>query len=172
MNPKTGSISLCEALKDKADKARENDHTSSSDLKKRYPDYEVWTVVREPIDWIESFWYYLRKHEHGFDYKSKYSTHNRSLKSFVQGHMLGETLWPEPYRFQHEYVTGADRVFSFDNLNEYHTQIKDRLGFDFEIPHLNKSEKQPRFLSSVVVERLEEHLSEDYNIYNKWRYHV
>lgn len=170
--PKTGGISTAtvlgkyasaETVYDTNDVAKM--HLPASYAKKVFPKANVVCLIREPLSWMSSKYKYLSSDM--FPWGSVYTTKHQAFDKFVSRYLRGERPWPEPYRLQSDYVSGADFVFRYEEIEKFTSFLSDRLGEPIVLPRLNVSPDRDLLLSHENKEALVDVLRFDYEIWNR-----
>ncbi|WP_171211462.1 sulfotransferase family 2 domain-containing protein [Ruegeria sp. HKCCA5426] len=161
--PKTGSTAYHTALQDRADfvitgppdlkhaPVRRYDRFFQNIFRKMYDtEMEIMAVVREPIDWLGS-WYKFRARPERLGHP--HSTHDLSFDDFVQAYM--QTPRPDFadvgsqsqfFRTRNNGV-GASHVFKYENQDKILDFLQDRLGTEISLTQENVSPKRDLSLS-------------------------
>ena len=125
-------------------------------------------VMREPIDWLGSWYRYRTRDEIR---EAERSTAGMAFAEFCEAY-----LRPDPPAFarvgsQARFLTGADgrllvdRVFRYEALDDLLHFLEDRLGCELTLPRMNVSPKAPTDLPDEVRARLRRRFAPDYAIY-------
>jgi hypothetical protein len=134
--------------------------------------YEVICMVREPVDWLGSWWRY-RSREDLSDPKRKRHvdyTGDMTFDEFVDTFIAGEI---RRVRSQAEFARapdgsiGVDRVYRYENLGELISWLEARVGSELSLEHINVSPKRAVNLAPARRAALEEHLAEDFTLYDR-----
>lgn len=130
-------------------------------------DFMVVAVMREPIDWLGS-WYRYR--QRGSGVAPEKSTKGLSFDAFVEGYLAD----PQPEfanvgsqsRFLvPERGPGADRLFRYDDMASFVHFLEDRLDCEITLPRLNVSPAGQTELSPAVEARLRDTCARDFALY-------
>lgn len=130
-------------------------------------DFMVVAVMREPIDWLGS-WYRYR--QRGSGVAPEKSTKGLSFDGFVEGYLSD----PQPEfanvgsqsRFLvPERGPGADRLFRYDDMAGFVRFVEDRLDCEITLPRLNVSPAGATDLSATVEARLRAACARDFALY-------
>lgn len=127
-------------------------------------DYEVVSVMREPVDWLGS-WYRYRSRDALRDAgrkKQRNYTGNVSFEEFVR-----EAFKPKPERKAFAHVgspcgvaldgdgsIGCDRIFPYEDLSGLYELIEERTKRPLELAQLNVSPEGDMTLSDDIREKL------------------
>ena len=130
-------------------------------------DFMVVAVMREPIDWLGS-WYRYRQRASGV--APEKSTKGLSFDAFVEGYLAdpqpefanvgsqGRFLVPER-------GPGADRLFRYDDMASFVRFLEDRLDCEITLPRLNVSPPGATDLSPAIETRLRDAFGRDFALY-------
>ncbi|SDW39656.1 hypothetical protein SAMN05444358_101712 [Ruegeria halocynthiae] len=162
--PKTGSTAYQTALRDWADivvsgptdlkhaNMRRYDRFFQTMFRKMFDtEMEVMAIVREPIDWLGSWYRYrsrpeLTNHEH--------STQNLSFDAFLNAYMQGPRPAFADVGCQSDFLlprsngAGATHVFKYENQEKILEFLRERLECDIELRRENVSPDRPMDLST------------------------
>ncbi len=181
--PKNASTSIDYALKNKAQISLMGlpsiKHLDYQDYEKYiYPllkpmKLEVICLMREPIDWLNSWYRYrqrseLRNPNHP---AHKNSTYNISFEEFIKDYI---SVNPTPYtnlKSQYEFMMdkngkiGIDKVFLYESMQIFEKYMTDKIkGFKMEKRNVSKV-KSEKLLSKTLEKELREYLSRDFQLY-------
>jgi hypothetical protein len=178
--PKTGTTAVESALESMASvviqRPPELKHTSVGRYWKHFApyltaaadeDFLVVAVMREPIDWLGS-WYRYNQRERMF--RPERSTAGISFDTFVEGYLSN----PQPSyadvgrqsRFlRPERGPGADRIFRYDDIGGFVRFLEDRLNCEIILPRLNVSPAGSTNLSPAIEARLRSECAEEFALY-------
>ncbi len=186
--PKCASTSIEQAFRSHADISMKNNpfkHTRYAQFQrflqpwlvsKGFPreSYEVVCVVREPIDWLASWWRY-RSREELADPSSRnhrnYAGH-LSFERFVCTYIDGEDQSAQVGR-QAKFVkprgggAGVDRLFRYDRLDLLVEYLCERVGEEVEIGTSNVSPRRSFSLSEGCELDLRKYLAPEYRLYDR-----
>ncbi|MDA7421502.1 hypothetical protein [Tritonibacter multivorans] len=180
--PKTGTTALQAALRPHADMVI----TDPPELKHapvyRYnrwirpmfdkvcgTELEVAAVMREPVDWLGS-WYRFRQRPH-LDGKPA-STKDITFDDFVRDYCRGNR---PPYanvgsqaKFLEAQPNGCkvDHLFRYEALSQFHSFLEDRLGLTIETEQKNVSPKMELTLSEKTEAILRRKCAEEFDLYD------
>ena len=179
--PKTGSTAIEAALEPLASvvvqRPPELKHTSV----KRYwtylapylaraadEDFMVVAVMREPIAWLGS-WYRYRQRVGGV--RPERSTTGLSFDAFVEGYLSNPQPSYADVGSQSRFLLpdqgpGADRLFSYDKMDQFVRFLEDRLDCEITLPRLNVSPEGATELSPQVEARLRTECEVDFALYD------
>ena len=135
-------------------------------------------IFREPIDQMFSWYRYRSREELANDQQSnERSTAGRSFEEFVEAFLLKNppifARVPRQFAFirSKSGEVGVDRVFRYDQIDDFVTYLSERIGTQLTLPHRNVSptEKEHkelnRDLSEGVANRLAQKLKKDIEFY-------
>lgn len=183
--PKTGSTSLENAIGPRASlvvrRPPKMKHMPVGNYKRffkpmdrefgREPDFMA--VVRHPVDWLGS-WYRYRHREDLAGHPN--STRDRSFDDFILEYCKDA---PAPFadvgsQFRFVMVKkyteiGVDHLFRYEAQEAIRQFIVARLGFDFDLPRLNVSDRMPLELSPKVEAHLRKTKSEEFWLWDQAR---
>ena len=167
--PKTGSTAYQSALRDRADivvsgptdlkhaNMRRYDRFFQTMFHKMFDtEMEVMAVVREPIDWLGSWYRYrsrtdLSGHAH--------STENTSFDDFVNSYMQSARPPFADVGTQTEFLkprsngAGVTHLFKYENQDKILQFLRNRLACDIHLPRENVSPERNLFLSEEIERR-------------------
>lgn len=176
--PKTGSTALQTALRARADIVVANPPELKHSTLYRYDrffrpmfvklfdiDPEVLAVVREPIDWLGSWYRYRTRPElRG----RPTSTVDLSFDDFVQAYLKGNQPAYAKVGSQSKFLTprpggaSAAHVFRYENQPGILEFLQERLDVSVELPRENVSPRVPLELSRKTEERLRKKRPEEF----------
>lgn len=178
--PKTGTTAIEAALEPLASvviqRPPELKHTSVSRYwkylapfleKAADEDFMVVAVMREPIDWLGS-WYRYR--QRGGIVAPEKSTKGLSFDAFVEGYLsdpqpeFANVGWQSRFLVP-ERGPGADRLFRYDDMGSFVHFLEERLDCEITLPRLNVSPAGATELSPAVRQRLRSRLARDFALY-------
>ena len=153
--PKTGSTAYHSALRDRADlvvtgppelkhaPVRRYDRFFQNMFRKMYDtEMEIMAVVREPIDWLGS-WYRFRSRQDRVSHP--HSTRNITFDEFVRAYMQNPRPEFADVGSQSQFFRtrsngfGASHVFKYENQDKILNFLQDRLNIDITLPRENVS---------------------------------
>jgi Sulfotransferase family len=131
-------------------------------------DTETLCVIREPVDWLGS-WYRFRSRP-GFERTPK-STKGVSFAWFIEGYLAK----PQPAYAKIGRMSGfvagrsgkpaVTHMFRYDNLPEMVRFLEKRFGQEIELPKANVSPPADMQLPPALRARLETERAEDFELY-------
>ncbi len=126
---------------------------------------EVICVMREPMEWLKS-WYRYRQRD-VLKGKSK-STHGQTFASFARDYMNGKLDIGSQYNFVRDQNgnIGVDKIFDYGNLKELENYFHDKTGYPINFGLTNKSKVIDIEIEPDLLLELKEFNKKDYEIYN------
>lgn len=189
--PKTGTTALEAALSPRASisvsKPPELKHISyrgflkfvapliEAQTKLTRSDYEVVAVMREPLDWLGSWYRYRTRDElkKPDNPRSVNFTGNMSFDEFIR-----DVCQPEGSQPQHARIKtpswvalgsrdsiGVDRLFPYEALDSFHNYIAERTGKPIETRAANVSPKMELSILPEILERLKQRLAFEFALH-------
>ena len=117
--------------------------------------YELVTMFRDPIAWLESWWRYRGRLDDGSDN----STHDLTFERFARKYVDGDPTAPTPRGRPGQFLTvdgtvEVDRVFAIERPEAWLSWFSDRLGTEVSVERRNASEERaaPELSDSVRAE--------------------
>jgi hypothetical protein len=182
--PKTGSTAVEMALRPRAGIALTDPPVAKHTPYYRYrrllrpyldalgaPEFETVAVVREPVDWLGSWWRYRQRDElRGH----KNATHDVSFEDFVRGYMMPRETRPSYaavgsqakfLHFGHGQVP-VDHLFRYEDQDLLLGFLADRLGPLPPLKRLNESPRRKVQLDPGLRDALEREVSREFKV---WR---
>lgn len=180
--PKTGSTAYHTALRDRADlvithppelkhaPVRRYDRFIQNMYRKMYDtEMEIMAVVREPIDWLGS-WYRFRSRDDRVGHA--HSTRDLSFDAFVQAYMQS----PQPefaeigsqsqfFRTRNNGV-GASHVFKYEHQDKIVSFLQEKLDFRFNLERENVSPAMDLTLSSETERKFRKRHAADFAVHD------
>jgi len=189
--PKTGTTALEAALSARAsivaNKPPELKHMSYRGFMKHVAplieaqsgldrsDYEVIAVMREPVDWLGSWYRYRTRDElrKPGNPRAVNFTGDMRFDDFVRD--VCRPAWEQPPHARIKTPSwvalsgtgtiGVDRLFSYEALDRLHDFITDRTGKPIETSTANVSPKMELTLEPETRERLKQHFAFEFDLY-------
>lgn len=128
--------------------------------------YELVTMFREPVAWLESWWRYRARDD------SRQSTAEMSFEEFARHYLAGDDEAPipngRPAKFIHaQGAVAVDRVFSVERPDTWSAWFSERVGVPLEFERHNASAAERGELSADTREALEAHFAPEYDVWRR-----
>jgi hypothetical protein len=128
--------------------------------------YELVTMFREPIAWLESWWRYRARED------SRLSTADMDFEEFARHYLAGDDDAPvpkgRPARFlQAQGVVAVDRVLAVDRPDVWSDWFSRRVGAPLDFERRNASTAAHGELSDGTREALVAHFAPEYEIWER-----
>jgi hypothetical protein len=128
--------------------------------------YELVTMFREPIAWLESWWRYRARDD------SRQSTADLSFEEFAQAYLAGDEDAPvpkgRPAKFiQAQGAVAVDRIFSVDRTDVWSGWFSERVGVPLEFERRNASGAERGELDAATRQALEAHFVAEYDVWHR-----
>jgi hypothetical protein len=179
--PKTGTTAISAALGPRASMVLRSPSTMKHAPLRRYQRFlrpfvdqslghtpEIMAVVREPIDWLGS-WYRYRSREALIGHEN--STADISFDAFVLEYCKGK---PAPFaavgsqskfvRLNNDQI-GVDHLFQYENQTQIRAFLERKFGTAIDLPNKNVSPEMQLTLSPDVVAHLRHKRADEFNIW-------
>lgn len=138
----------------------------------RRADYEVVSLFREPVEWLESWWRYRSRPAVITENPDKY-TGDMSFEHFAQRYVAGDQEITgrvgRPARFialSEDLDIGVDRIFALERPEAWQAYIADRMGDDLTIGTANvSSERREPELTTGTREALVSFFRPEYDVH-------
>lgn len=136
-------------------------------------DYEVVSLFREPVEWLESWWRY-RKRPALVDENSRRYTGDLTFEQFTIDYLdRKQKVRGRPARFiamGDDLDIGVDRLFALERTDAWQGWLTDKLGKEltFGTDNVSKEQEKPQ-LSPETQARLEHYFAPEYDIYSHLR---
>jgi hypothetical protein len=134
--------------------------------------FAVVALMREPIDWLGSWYRYRRRPE--LDGSAK-SSSDLSFDDFATAYMSDPRPEVADVGGQARFLSGldgaelgVDQVFRYEALDRFTAFLEDRLDFAIELPRLNVSPQLDLRLTEPTHRKLRSHLAAEYRIYERF----
>jgi hypothetical protein len=138
----------------------------------RRESYEIVTMFRDPISWLESWWRYRARE--GMDERRPHkSTAEISFEDFARSFIAKDGLAPTPKGRPARFITidgvvGVDRILALDRPDVWQRYFGERLGRPLTFEHRNVSTTPLRGeLSDSTRAALREHLAPEYVVWDR-----
>ncbi len=179
--PKTGSTAIGAALESLASvsiqRPPELKHTNAQRYRRFLAPYleksaghqfEVAALMREPIDWLGS-WYRFRQREDLSDPRK--STRDMSFNSFVEAYLEAERPAFADVGAQSKFLTKqgeliVDHLFRYEDIQDFVIFLEDRLDCEVLLPRVNVSPDADVTLDPALADRLRAEQAADFELYN------
>ena len=125
--------------------------------------------MREPIDWLGSWYRYRQRDELG---EKDRSTRGLDFATAAEGYLADPVARNMDVGSQAGFLcdpqgnVAVDRLFRYERIDQFLEFLEDRLNCEIILPRLNVSPAGQTNLPAKVVERLRERFERDYSIYN------
>lgn len=128
--------------------------------------YELVTMFREPIAWLESWWRYRSRDD------SRQSTADMSFEDFARHYLSGDDDAPvpngRPARFIHaQGAVAVDRIFSVEHPDVWAAWFSERVGVPLRFERRNASDADRGELSPATREELVAHFAPEYDVWRR-----
>lgn len=137
----------------------------------RRESYEVVTMFREPVSWLESWWRYRARD--GMVRRPHKSTTEISFEDFARSFIARDGRAPTPKGRPARFITidevvGVDRVLALDRPDVWQGYFSERLGRPLEFERRNVSSAPVRGeLTTATRAALREHLAPEYAVWDR-----
>ncbi|KIC42789.1 gamma-glutamyl kinase [Ruegeria sp. ANG-R] len=167
--PKTGSTAYQTALRDRADivvsgptdlkhaNMRRYDRFFQTMFRKMFDtEMDVMAIVREPVDWLGSWYRYRSRPELA---NHPHSTRNLSFEAFLNAYMQDPRPAFADVGCQTEFLlprsnsAGVTHIFKYENQNKILEFLQKRLECSIDLPRENVSPDGPMDLSTETQQR-------------------
>ncbi|WP_170481922.1 sulfotransferase family 2 domain-containing protein [Ruegeria arenilitoris] len=179
--PKTGSTALQAALCDRADIVVTNPPELKHATVRRFDRFfqtmfrkmlatemEIMGVVREPVDWLAS-WYRYRSRPELIGHTN--STRSVTFEEFVRGYLHKPRASFADVGSQTDFFrprsngAGAIHLFKYENQDRILNFLQSRLNCDIRLPRMNVSPKCPVDLNPETVRRYRNICAEEFRLH-------
>jgi hypothetical protein len=166
--PKTATIAIETTFFPYAINFKPHQH-DSVDIVKYYSSNPCIAVIRHPLDWIKSYYKYLRYSPYFARTDSIWGLYSKSFEEFVWAYIKGQHMWPEPLNNQKSYVFYNNKkvefLYRYDNLSKVVNHLCLSLEIKLDINKHNVSKKIDLELSKKALFAFEIFAKEDYDLY-------
>lgn len=134
--------------------------------------YEVVTMFREPVAWLESWWRY-RARDGQAERRPDKSTAAISFEDYARSYIAGDRRFPTPRGRPGRFITvdgvvGVDRILAVERPDVWQGYFSERLGRPLEFEHRNVSTKPVRGeLSDATRSALRDHLAPEFAVWKR-----
>ncbi|QBX57179.1 hypothetical protein EXE58_18260 [Nocardioides seonyuensis] len=130
--------------------------------------YELVTMFREPVEWLESWWRYRARE----DARPGRSTAEMSFEAFASSYISGDDAAPTPRGRPARFISAGglvavDRVFAVDRPDVWGRWFSERVGSPLEFGRRNTSDSRPAELSADLRADLLEHFAPEYDVWRR-----
>ena len=179
--PKTGTTALQTALRDRAEIVIANPPELKHTPLYRYNQFfkpmfsevsgvklETMAVVREPIDWLGSWYRYRRRH---YMKGRPNSTHEISFDDFVLAYMESPRPGFANVGSQERFLRPPNgsapvtHLFKYDSMHLAVRYLEERLSIELDLKRENTSPEMSWHLSPEVERKFRQHHAKDFEIY-------
>jgi hypothetical protein len=144
-------------------------HTKAHELAEQgHPreSYELVTMFREPIAWLESWWRYRARDD------SRQSTADMTFEEFALHYLAGHDDAPipkgRPARFIHaQGAVAVDRVFAVERPDVWSAWFSERIGRPLDFERRNASTAERGELGFATREALVAHFAPEYDVWHR-----
>jgi hypothetical protein len=147
-----------------------NRHLRPFLAEKGFEGFESVAAVREPIDWLMSWWRYrtrdgIRGHPH--------YTGDMTFEEFVRACLSPDPPAyarfpnPHPARFLVDGDDTVDHLFRYEHLDRMVAWLSDRLGVELSLPKRNVSRTPRVEVAPALVDELRSVFAEDYDLWSR-----
>ena len=129
--------------------------------------YEIVTMFREPIAWLESWWRYRARDD------SRRSTAEMAFEEFARSYLARDDAAPtpngRPARFLNARgVVAVDRIFSIERSDVWSAWFSERVGKPLEFERRNASPGDVRGdLGEETTAALRRHFTPEYDVWHR-----
>ena len=130
---------------------------------------EVMAVMREPIDWLGSWWRYRQR---PFMLGKPNATHGITFDDFVRAYMKGKKPGFADVGSQFKFLepqpngTGVTHLFRYENQPRLKAFLNERLDIDLQLERENVSPTIPLDLSDDIADRFRRKCADEFDLYN------
>lgn len=168
--PKTGTIAIERVLGEYAEGFSPHQHHTLKQVRTMSSSKCV-GVIREPLEWIESYYRYLRWSPYFARSDSIWGLRSKSFEQFVQAFVKGRVMWPEPKRFQSDYLTNEDDIvdiiYTYDQLNDVFELLSQDVSNTKPLKVENKGRVSNLEISDDLINEYYNYVSKDVELYEK-----
>lgn len=137
-------------------------------------DYEVAVLVRDPLDWLVSWWRFRSRAELLEDGRRHRWVGDLGFEEFADGFLDGRLaddpvdVRPSAFVADRAGRVGVDRVFALGRPDLWHPWLEERLGTTIEVPRRNEStERRGPGLVPEVEARLRARMADDQALWDR-----
>jgi hypothetical protein len=132
--------------------------------------YEVVTIVREPIDWLASWWRYRSREQlkEATDRRRRRYVGDMSFEEWARRQL--DAGMPGIGRFSRFVSTpdgdlGVDRIWRYEHIDDARRWMSERVGKNVKLRRANVSPPRDHDLSAELRQRLEAYYEPEYRLY-------
>lgn len=131
--------------------------------------FTVVALMREPVDWLGSWYRYRQRDELS---ESIRSTRDVSFDDFVTAYLADDQPEFAQIGAQARFLAGGapdkiDRIFRYERIGSLIEFLEDRLDCEITLPRINVSPEGTTALSPEIEARLRAERAEDFALYQK-----
>jgi hypothetical protein len=135
-------------------------------------DYELVSMFREPVEWLESWWRYRRRP--ALEDNTDRYTGEQSFEEFALDYLAkAHPYRGRPVRFisnTRDLDLGVDRLFRLEAPEVWQAWLSEKIGEELEFPQANVSaERAAPELTAETRARLVEFFAPEYDVYDHLR---
>lgn len=128
--------------------------------------YELVTMFREPLAWLESWWRYRARDD------SRRSTADMTFEEFAQRYLAGDDDAPVPRGRPAKFIraqggVAVDRIFAVDRPDVWEPWFSARVGAPLEFERRNASGAERGALSDATRSALVVHFAPEYAVWRR-----
>ncbi|WP_157953126.1 hypothetical protein [Nocardioides allogilvus] len=134
--------------------------------------YEVVTMFRDPVSWLESWWRY-RARDGQEERRPDKSTAAVSFEDYARSYIAGDRRVPTPRGRPAKFITvdgliGVDRILAVERPDVWQAYFSERLGRPLEFERRNVSTAPVRGeLTDATRDALREHLAPECTVWER-----
>lgn len=130
--------------------------------------YEVVTMFRDPVAWLESWWRYRARE----GARPGNSTAGMPFEDFARSYVAGDGSAPTPKGRPSRFISvdgavGVDRVFSLERPDVWGPWFSERVGRSLDFGRRNVSTAAPGELSEDTRAALTRHFAPEYDVWRR-----
>lgn len=128
--------------------------------------YELVTMFREPVEWLESWWRYRARED------SRQSTADLTFEEFALSYVAGDDESPIPAGRPARFIcaqgsVAVDRIFSVERPDVWSVWFAERVGEPLAFERRNVSGAERGELTASTRERLEAWFAPEYDVWRR-----
>ena len=163
--PKNGTISIKQSFKNYAINFELHKHESINQVKNK-SDNPCIATIRNPVDWIISYYKYLKYSE--WFINSHWGIKSKSFNEFILAYINGQHLWPEPFRKQSDYINGNSNVeylYRYEDIEKVFIHLENSIDKKVERLWENRGIKTDIFFDPKLKNKFMDYMKKDFEIY-------